>query len=95
MATAAERLAAVEQVAAVVQQRIADHEVRCEERLGEIKATAASTLQAVESLKTRQWQMVAALLAWALAQLWSSNSARFDKLETQTPPAVARSIDNR
>lgn len=77
-----ERLAALE-------QRITDHEARCEERLGEIKASAASTLQAVEGLKSRSWGLVAALLAWALAQLWSANATRFERLETARPsPAI-------
>lgn len=72
--TQSERLAAVE-------QRLVDHEARCEERLAEIKATAASTLRAVEGLRTRSWGLVAALLAWALAQVWTANTARLDRLE--------------
>lgn len=74
MTTPGERLAALE-------QRLTDHEARCEERLGEIKATAATTLRAVEGLKTRSWGLVAALLAWALAQVWTANAARLDRLE--------------
>ena len=81
MATASERLSALE-------QRVQDHEARCEERLTEIKATAASTLRAVEGLKGRSWTVVAALLAWALAQVWSANSARVERLEAARP-AVA------
>ncbi|WP_296598708.1 hypothetical protein [Phenylobacterium sp.] len=72
--TQTERLAALE-------QRIQDHEARCEERLAEIKAAAASTLQAVEGLKSRSWGIAAALLAWALAQLWSANAAKLEHLE--------------
>lgn len=82
MATQAERLATVE-------QRLLDHEARCEERLGEIKSTAATTLRAVEGLKSRTWGVVAALLAWALAQVWSANSQRVDRLEHDPPPAQA------
>lgn len=82
MATQSERLVAVE-------QRLFDHEARCEERLGEIKATAASTLRAVEGLKSRSWGVVAALLAWALAQVWSANSARVERLEAERPAASA------
>ncbi|RAK63007.1 hypothetical protein [Phenylobacterium kunshanense] len=78
MSTPSERLAALE-------QRLNDHEARCEERLVEIKATAASTLQAVEGLKNRSWGVAAALLAWALAQLWSANAARFERLEAGPP----------
>lgn len=78
MTTQSERLAALE-------QRLGDHEARCEERLAEIKATAASTLRAVEGLKSRTWGVAAALLAWALAQLWSANAARFEQLEAQRP----------
>ena len=74
MTTQAERLAALE-------QRLTDHEARCEERLGEIKAAAASTLRAVEGLKSRSWALVVALLAWALAQVWSVNAARLDRLD--------------
>lgn len=82
MSTPSERLAALE-------QRLSDHEARCEERLVEIKVAAASTLQAVEGLKNRTWGMVAALLAWALAQLWTANGARFDRLEAQEPAPQA------
>lgn len=64
----AERLAAVE-------QRITDHESRCEERLVEIKKTAGATLLAVEGLKTRIGAVVLALLAWALVQLWTAQQA--------------------
>jgi hypothetical protein len=67
MATATERLAAVE-------QRLSDHEARCEERLGEIRMAAGSTLRAVEGLKARAWGVAAALLAWALAQLWTDHA---------------------
>jgi hypothetical protein len=73
-----ERLAALE-------QRLSDHEARCEERLGEIKASAASTLKAVEGLRTRSWGLVAALLAWALAQVWTANQGRLDRLEAAAP----------
>lgn len=62
MATQAERLAAVE-------QRIADHESRCEERLAEIKADGAATRQAVDSLKNRIWLVLLALLGWAMTML--------------------------
>jgi hypothetical protein len=79
--TQSERLAAVE-------QRLSDHEARCEERLGEIKATSASTLRAVEGLKSRTWGVVAALLTWALAQVWSSSSARLERLEAARPALV-------
>lgn len=74
MTTQSERLATLE-------QRIQDHEARCEERLAEMKATAASTLQAIEGLKSRSWGIAAALLAWALAQLWSANAAKLEHLE--------------
>ncbi|WP_293907466.1 hypothetical protein [Phenylobacterium sp.] len=83
--TQSERLAALE-------QRLGDHEARCEERLGEIKASSASTLRAVEGLKSRSWGVVAALLAWALAQVWSANATRIGRLETPRPEA-ARTID--
>lgn len=81
MTTQSERLAALE-------QRLGDHEARCEERLGEIKATAASTLQAVEGLKSRSWGVVAALLAWALAQVWSASLERVRRLEAARPHLV-------
>lgn len=72
---ASERLAAVE-------QRLTDHEARCEERLSEIKASAAGTLKAVEALKGRFWAITLALLAWALAQVWAASQARLAHLET-------------
>jgi hypothetical protein len=86
MTTQSERLAALE-------QRLTDHEARCEERLGEIKTTAASTLQAVEGLKSRSWGVVAALLAWAMAQVWSANSTRVERLEANRPAASQEAID--
>ena len=78
MTTQSERLAALE-------QRLEGHEARCEERLGEIKASAASTLRAVEGLKSRSWGVMAALLTWALAQVWSGNAARVERLEAARP----------
>ena len=78
MATQSERLSALE-------QRVADHEARCEERLAEIRATGATTLRAVEGLKNRTWGVVAALLAWALAQMWSANAERVGRLEAARP----------
>jgi len=78
MATQSERLSALE-------QRVADHEARCEERLAEIRATGATTLRAVEGLKNRTWGVVAALLAWALAQVWSANAERVGRLEAARP----------
>jgi hypothetical protein len=81
MSTQSERLASLE-------QRLTDHESRCEERLGEIKASASSTLKAVEGLKSRFWAIALALLAWAFAQVWSSNQARLAHLEAARPLAV-------
>jgi hypothetical protein len=80
-ATNAERLASVE-------QRLADHEARCEERLGEIKASAATTLKAVEGLKNRFWAIALSLLAWALAQVWAGNQSRVARLEAARPAAL-------
>lgn len=74
-----ERLAALE-------QRITDHESRCEERLVEIKADGAATRSTVEGLQGRIWLLVIALLAWALAQLWAANQARFEGLESSREP---------
>ena len=74
MALQNERLAAVE-------QRLSDHETRCEERLADIKLTVGGVLKAVEGLKSRSWAIVIALLAWALAQVWSANQARVERLE--------------
>ncbi len=74
MTTASERLASLE-------QRLTDHEARCEERLGEIKASAANTLKAVEGLKSRFWAIALSLLAWAMAQVWSSNQSRLSHVE--------------
>jgi len=74
MINQSERLAAVE-------QRLSDHEARCEERLGEIKASSANTLRAVEGLKSRVWAIVLSLLAWAMAQVWSVEQARIGRME--------------
>jgi hypothetical protein len=86
MTTQSERLAALE-------QRLGDHEARCEERLAEIRATAASTLRAVEGLKGRAWGIAAALLAWALAQVWSVNTSRMERLESERPALEQGAVD--
>ena len=83
-AAQSERLASVE-------QRLSDHEARCEERLGEIKASAAGTLKAVEGLKGRFWAIALSLLAWAMAQVWAGSQARVSRLEGARP-AVMRGI---
>lgn len=88
MTTQSERLAALE-------QRLTDHEARCEERLVEIRTTAASTLRAVEGLKSRSWGVVAALLAWALAQIWTANVTRFERLEAARPQQEAIDVVDR
>jgi len=75
MTTQSERLASLE-------QRLTDHESRCEERLGEIKISATNTLKAVEGLKSRSWAIALAMLAWALAQVWSADQARVSRLES-------------
>lgn len=87
MATPSERLATLE-------QRLTDHESRCEERLGEIKMTASATLRAVEGLKGRAWGVVAALMTWALAQLWSENAHHFDKLDQALPVATGHRVQH-
>lgn len=83
-AAQSERLASVE-------QRLSDHEARCEERLGEIKASAAGTLKAVEGLKSRFWAIALSLLAWAMAQVWAGSQTRVSRLEGARP-AVMREI---
>ena len=84
--TQAERLASLE-------QRLTDHESRCEERLGEIKTSAASTLKAVEGLKNRFWAIALSLLAWALAQVWAADQGRVARLEAIHPAAVQEVAD--
>lgn len=74
MTTQSERLASLE-------QRLSDHESRCEERLSEIRTTAAGTLAAIEGLKGRVWSIVFAMLAWAMAQVWSASEHRISRLE--------------
>lgn len=69
-------------------RHLGDHEARCEERLAEIKATVGSTLLAIEGLKSRSWGVAAALLAWALAQLWSANASKIERLEASRPAAI-------
>ena len=81
MTLQSERLAALE-------QRLTDHESRCEERLSEIKATSATTLKAVEGLKSRVWAIVMALLAWAMAQVWAASEHRLTRLESVAPAAL-------
>jgi hypothetical protein len=86
MTTQSERLASLE-------QRVTDHESRCEERLGEIKASASNTLKAVEGLKSRFWAIVLSLLAWAMAQVWSTNQGRISHLEAAAAPALQEVAD--
>jgi len=83
-----ERLAALE-------QRLTDHEARCEERLGEIKASASHTLKAVEGLKNRFWAIAISLLAWAMAQVWSGSQARVSRLEARPIATVQEVADVR
>ena len=86
MTTPSERLASLE-------QRLTDHESRCEERLGEIKASASSTLKAVEGPKSRFWAITLSLLAWALVQVWSTNQSRLSQLEAARPLMVRTVAD--
>ena len=85
-ASQSERLVAVE-------QRLTDHEARCEERLGEIKHSAANTLKAVEGLKNRFWVIALSLLAWAMAQVWAGSQARLAHLEAARPAALQEVAD--
>jgi hypothetical protein len=78
---------------AALEQRLTDHESRCEERLAEIKSSAAHTLKAVEGLKNRFWAIALSLLAWALAQVWAADQARVARLETLRPAAVQEVAD--
>jgi hypothetical protein len=78
---------------AALEQRLADHEARCEERLAEIKASAAHTLKAVEGLKNRFWAVAISLLAWAMAQLWGSEQARVSHLEARPVATLQAAAD--
>ena len=80
MTAPAERLASLE-------QRISDHESRCEERLAEIKTSVARTLSAIDGLKGRFWLITLSLLAWAMAQVWAGNQARISHLEAASRSA--------
>lgn len=86
MATQSERLASLE-------QRLSDHESRCEERLGEIKTSASSTLKAVEGLKSRFWAIALSLLAWAFAQVWATSQTRLSHLEAARPLSIQEVAD--
>lgn len=78
---------------AAVEQRLTDHESRCEERLAEIKVSAATTLRAVEGLKNRFWVIAVSLLAWAMAQVWAGSQARVARLEAARPIALQEVAD--
>jgi hypothetical protein len=78
---------------AALEQRLADHEARCEERLAEIKASAAHTLKAVEGLKNRFWAVALSLLAWAMAQLWGSEQSRLNHLEARPVATLQAAAD--
>jgi hypothetical protein len=84
--TPSERLATLE-------QRLTDHESRCEERLAEIKTTTAGTLKAVEGLKGRIWTIALSLLAWALAQVWAGEQSRLQRLEAAAPAMLQEAAD--
>jgi hypothetical protein len=86
MKGAPERLASVE-------QRLADHEARCQERLAEIRATTAHTLKAVEGLKGRVWAICLSMLVWALSQLWAADQDRLSRLERSHPPMAQELAD--
>jgi len=86
--TPSERLASLE-------QRLTDHESRCEERLGEIKTSAAGTLKAVEGLKSRFWAIALSLLAWAMAQVWSTSQVRLSRLEAGSQIAIQTGATTR
>ncbi len=83
--------AAMERLASV-EQRLSDHEARCEERLAEIRSSAASTLKAIEGLKGRFWSITLALLAWALAQVWATSQGRLSSLEAERPMSHAAHV---
>lgn len=87
MLTQSERLASLE-------QRLSDHESRCEERLGEIKTAASNTLKAVEGLKSRFWAITLSLLAWALAQVWSGNQHRVTHIGASRAAAFQEAADD-
>lgn len=78
---------------AVVEQRLTDVEARWDERLAEIKVSIADMLRAVEGLKSRFWAIVLSLLAWALAQVWSANQGRLERLEAARPSALQEVAD--
>ena len=86
MSTQSERLASVE-------QRLTDHEARCEERLAEIRAASANTLKAVEGLKNRFWAITLSVLAWALAQLWTGSQSGLAHLEPHPVATVQEVAD--
>lgn len=77
---------------ATLEQRLSDHESRCEERLVEIRTSAATTLKAVDGLKSRVWAIVVSLLAWALAQLWSANEGRVARLEAVRTASLQQAV---
>ncbi len=82
MNTAAERLAKIEEWAK-------GHERRCEERLEAIHCAVDEVKGSLAWQRNALWAVVAALLAWALAQLWASSQGRIERLET--PAAIAAS----
>ena len=77
-----ERLAKVEEWAR-------GHERRCEERLEAIHGAIGEVKGALAWQRNALWAVVAALLAWALAQLWTANQDRLERLETPAAPAAS------
>lgn len=64
---------------ATLEQWVIDHEARCEERLGEIKTNLNRLMLGFVGL-------ILSLLAWAGAQLYTTNQVRLDRLEN--PPSA-------
>jgi hypothetical protein len=78
-----ERLAKIEEWAR-------GHERRCEERLEAIHCAIGEVKGSLSWQRNALWAVVAALLAWALAQLWSANQSRLARLEAPAAPAAAQ-----
>ena len=84
MATTPERLAKIEEWAK-------GHERRCEERLDAIHDAIGEVKGSLAWQRNALWAVVVALLAWALAQLWTGSQGRIERLEKPAATAVAAS----
>lgn len=56
---------------ALTEKGLADHEARCDERQGQMRADIKEVRETLKSLSRSGWGVVLALLAWAAVNIWN------------------------